>query len=98
MAQISFNEMAEKKADFEVFLRVERKMKENTISAYLRDIDNFFCFCLKNGFSDEEKLKEGFEGFTDSLKKEGKSPSTVSRNIASVRKFFRYLKDLEFIG
>ena len=98
MAQISFNEMAEKKADFEVFLRVERKMKENTISAYLRDIDNFFCFCLKNGFSDEEKLKEGFEEFTDSLKKEGKSPSTVSRNIASVRKFFRYLKDLDFIG
>ena len=47
MAQISFNEMAEKKADFEVFLRVERKMKENTISAYLRDIDNFFCFCRK---------------------------------------------------
>ncbi len=93
MAQLSFFEITNMTDEYREFLKFERKMKDNTISAYLRDLDNFFNFCKENNFADTALLKDGFDSFTINLKKSGRSASTVSRNIASTRKFFRFLKD-----
>ncbi len=92
MAQITFSKMTAMTDEFALFLKKERKMKDNTVTSYIRDLKNFFEYCKKNGFSKTELLKEGFESYTQNLRTM-RSPSTVSRNIASIRKFFRFLKD-----
>ncbi len=92
MAQIAFLEMKSKINEFKIFLKDERKMKENTVLSYLRDINSFFAYCEDNGFLETSLMDEAFNDYTDHLKTT-KSPATVSRNIASTRKFFRFLKD-----
>ena len=92
MAQIAFLEMKSQINEFRIFLKDERKMKENTVLSYLRDINSFFSYCEDNGFLETSLMDEAFNDYTEHLKTT-KSPATVSRNIASIRKFFRFLKD-----
>lgn len=92
MTQIAFSKMTAMTDEFSVFLTDERKMKKNTVLSYLRDLNFFFKYCEDNGFSKASLMTEAFECYTTFLR-ETKSPSTVSRNIASIRKFFRFLKD-----
>lgn len=78
--------------EFIDFLKYDKKMKENTMLSYRRDISAFLEFAKKEGaelFCDTVSF---FDEYMDNLRKE-KSSSTVSRNIASLRSFFRFLRD-----
>ena len=68
-----------------------RKLSENTIDAYKRDLERFNDFL----HSREENLKEIDEltimAYVQSLKKLGKADSSIIRNIISIRNFYKYL-------
>ncbi len=76
---------------FYQYLRKTKNMKENTVTSYQRDLCNFFLFCRANGKTEITAIGECFSPYLRYLEELGRSPSTRSRNIASLRSFFRYL-------
>ena len=77
---------------FENHLKNEKKASANTLSSYMRDIRQFAEFQESNGGSPlteagEEELSE----YIEHLKDVGKSVSTVSRHIASLKNLYSYL-------
>jgi integrase/recombinase XerD len=83
-------------ADFYSFLENEKKMKANTVLSYKRDIKAYIEHI--NDFSTSISLIPNyFESYINMLKQDGKSESTISRNIASLRNFFKFLMSRQLI-
>ncbi|MBR7070734.1 MAG: tyrosine recombinase [Clostridia bacterium] len=77
---------------FQIYLIETKKSSANTVESYLRDLNRFVSYCsAKNCFAPNEVSADFLRGYLDSLKAEGKSESTLTRIIASVRCFYRYL-------
>jgi len=76
---------------FYQYLRKTKNMKENTVLSYQRDLRSFFDFCRENGHTEVTAIGECFPLYLNHLEDLGRSPATRSRNIASLRSFFRYL-------
>ena len=75
---------------YEHYLTDERKTSQNTLSSYLRDIRQFGEYLAGSLYTevDEELLC----GYIEHLRSAGKSVATVSRNIASLKNFYAWLK------
>ena len=75
-------------AEFEDYLR-EQKLSENTLLSYLHDMD-IFCEYLKlNNIKNILTVKKTvIDTYIDSMVSSGKASSTISRNTASLRKFY----------
>lgn len=74
------------------YIRDEKKLTENTLEAYIRDITLFKEYLLENnikGFKDANKTI--IITYLMYLQKKGRATSTISRNLASIRCFFQYL-------
>lgn len=82
---------------FCVFLQQTRQMKPNTLLSYRRDVTAFTAFAHRMGHTNVEEVCASFHNYLDFLQQENRSPSTVSRNIASLRCFFRYLINLNLL-
>ena len=78
--------------EFLTFLKETRQMKENTVKSYERDVKSFLSFSCCNSFETWEETGNSFPEYIEQLKRCNRSASTISRNIASLRCFFRYLK------
>ena len=78
--------------EFLDYLKYEKKMKLNTILSYERDLLKFFEFSKEKGALNFKNLAGFFNEYIENIKKE-KSSATVSRNIASIRRFFKFLYD-----
>ena len=76
---------------FYQYLRKTKQMKENTVLSYQRDINAFLEFCKQSGHHTFSEIGEDFSVYLIHLEQSGRSPATRSRNIASLRSFFRYL-------
>ncbi len=77
---------------FEQYLIDEKHASENTISSYLRDIRQFTEYLTASGIKSVERVKaQDISNFLKELQELGKSQSTVTRNIASVRSFYQFL-------
>ena len=76
---------------FYKFLENEKKVSENTLQSYKRDLHQFEEYIVLKG-KKYNKIKEA--DINDYLKylveKENKKPSTISRMIASIRSFYQY--------
>ena len=76
---------------FYKFLENEKKVSENTLQSYKRDLQQFEEYiALKNkkyNKMTEEDIKEYLKYLVE---EENKKPSTISRMIASVRSFYQY--------
>lgn len=83
--------MEQRAKRFYQYLRKTKQMKENTVLSYQRDINAFLQFCKQNGHDTLPEIGEEFTAYLTHLEKSGRSPATRSRNIASLRSFFRYL-------
>ena len=84
---------AECLAKYERYLADEKKASKNTLSSYLRDIRQFGDYLDGTGHgdyvtADDDELCE----YIDHLRAAGKSVSTVSRNIASLKNFYIWMK------
>src|SRR3990170_6982812 len=71
------------------YISVEKGLSKNTVESYERDIKKFNCFFRDKGLSDITK-KEIIQ-FLSHLNSNGLSPTTISRNIVSLRSFCRFL-------
>lgn len=71
------------------------KMKQasrNTLDSYRRDVEQYLSFLEKRGLkSPQQAEKETVQAYVEYLRENKRSPSTISRNIASIRSFYQYL-------
>ena len=73
------------------FLQNDKKLSDNTLQSYKRDINQYEKYVEENQINyikvDEKTVKE----YLEYLQNIGKKSSTVSRNLASIRSFYQYL-------
>lgn len=75
------------------FLRLEKGLTENSISAYASDMDKLLLFTSKtlNKTSVEELSQQDVESFLASLESSGLNKRSQARTLSGVKGFFRYL-------
>ena len=79
-------------SSFESYLRNVKASSDNTVASYLRDIRQFDSYCSSHGHADlRDVIHHDVCDYMDHLHEEGKSSSTVSRCVASLRCFYNYL-------
>lgn len=77
---------------FRDHLIVDKKSSKNTTESYMRDILQFNEYCISNGTLNLLKItREQVYKYIEFLSLMGKSESTRSRIIASLRSFYKYL-------
>ena len=78
---------------YERYLTDEKKTSKNTLSSYLRDIRQFGEYLDQDGADDYLSADEDvLFDYIEHLRSAGKSVATVSRNIASLKNFYSWLK------
>jgi integrase/recombinase XerD len=78
------------KKSFLDFLRIERGLATNSISAYQRDLDKFFQFLIDVGYEFDSIDDEDISKFAVHLKAQGLSAASVNRTISGVKSFYKY--------
>ncbi|MGQ7868803.1 site-specific tyrosine recombinase XerD [Sunxiuqinia sp. sy24] len=81
------------KKGFENFLRLEKSLSQNSIAAYVNDINKLMVF-LEGSFKKlaPEKVKlNHLRSFVEHLNDRGVSPRTQARTISGIKSFFKYL-------
>ena len=73
------------------FLENDKKVSENTLQSYRRDLEQFKNYITLKGIKYNKLEEEDIKGFLEYLVEEqNKKPSTISRMIASIRSFYQY--------
>ncbi len=74
------------------FLIDEKESSNNTVESYKRDLNQFINYLHSTNITRIEKVnKTNIMTYKLYLQKKGKSPSTISRSLASIRSFFKFL-------
>lgn len=78
--------------EFIHYLSVERGLAENTLESYQRDVSVHIRFLKENGVGAVESVsRTNIVSFLFFLREKGRASSTVSRSLASLRSFYKYL-------
>ncbi|MDF3002390.1 MAG: tyrosine recombinase XerD [Bacillota bacterium] len=78
--------------DFMSYLSAEKKMAQNSLDAYKRDVQEFSDMIRdRQGLSLSDASNTEVVSFLLKLKNEGKSAATVNRKIASLRAFYGFM-------
>lgn len=86
------SKMVDYLSGFVDWLQNRKSASENTIQAYRRDISQFIEYISSIGVKDLGAVNGAVvENFAAAMLKKGRCESTVSRSIASIRSFYRYL-------
>jgi integrase/recombinase XerD len=81
------------KKGFESFLRLEKSLSQNSVAAYINDINKLMLF-LDENFKKlgPEKVKlVHLKKFVEWINEKGVSPRTQARTISGIKSFFKYL-------
>ncbi len=81
-------------SEFESYLVDVKKVSDNTLESYMRDVNQYVSFLNKNGLSDNdssEQTVEGVNAFLEHLRSMKKSSATITRMLASVRSYYQFL-------
>ena len=74
---------------------VSKGVSKNTLDSYQRDVEHYLAFLKEHGDPLPEKSdKKILNQYIEELQSLGRSPSTVTRNMASIRSFYQYLIQL----
>lgn len=79
-------------AAFSAYLADEKKAAANTISSYLRDVNQFAHYLDGDGIPLEGAVQENVESYVRYLAGVGKSPATATRSVASLKCFYSFLE------
>lgn len=74
------------------FLAIERGLAKNTLSAYRSDLKEFFDFIKEKNIQIEELKKEEILAYIVNLKQKKRANSTISRQLAAIKAFFKFLQ------
>jgi integrase/recombinase XerD len=78
--------------NFKEHLRTARKLAAASVEAYTRDVDEFAAFLSERGVSTPgDAVRADVAAYLLHLKHDGRSAATVSRKMASLRAFYRYM-------
>jgi integrase/recombinase XerD len=83
----------ESKKGYESFLRLEKSLSQNSISAYINDINKLISF-LEGKFKElpPDKVKlQHLREFVEWMNQKGVSPRTQARTISGIKSFYKYL-------
>ena len=84
--------MADYIAVYQNYLTQEKHASANTLSSYIRDLNQFHTWLLEHGVTDLRKVKkENINEYLLHMTRSGKSPATVTRSTASIKSFYAYL-------
>jgi len=84
--------MADYIAAYQTYLAQEKHASANTLSSYIRDLNQFRTWLLGSGITDLRKVKkEAINEYLLHMTQIGKSPATVTRSTASIKSFYAYL-------
>lgn len=76
---------------FAVYLQDVKRMSQNTILSYRRDLLQFASYMEDRGVREAGKVtKTSLDSYILFLEKERKAPATISRMLASIKAFFYY--------
>ncbi len=84
--------------DFADYLCNERKLSQNTLDSYLRDIKIFEKYIADNNQPLNCVTKTGIISYLIFLQKNGKAASTISRNLASIRAYYQFLLNNRYVS
>ena len=73
------------------FLQNDKKLSDNTLQSYRRDIMQFRDYVMKNNINFAKAKEEDIKNYLKELQEEGKKTSTASRSLASIRSFYQFL-------
>ena len=73
------------------FLQNDKKLSNNTLQSYRRDILQFRDYVNENNINYAKAKEEDIKDYLKELQKEGKKTSTASRSLASIRSFYQFL-------
>ena len=79
-------------SDYLNYLEMERGLSKNTIIAYESDLVALFDFFAEQGIENLEEIKRrDFSQYTKFIARKEINPSSITRKIASIKGFFKYL-------
>ncbi len=76
---------------YEAYLREEKGSSQNTVSSYLRDVNQFAAWLQGEDIAITKAKSADVERYTRHLTGLGKSAATVTRGVASLKSFYGYL-------
>ena len=76
---------------FTDFLVNDKKLSDNTLQSYRRDIEQYMAYTNSNNLDFKDANKTSIITYLMYLQKQGKATSTISRNLASIRSFYQYM-------
>ena len=81
------------KKGFETFLRLEKNLSQNSIAAYINDINKLMGFLDENfkRLTPEKVRINHLRSFIENINDRGVSPRTQARTISGIKSFFKYL-------
>ncbi len=80
---------------FKSELESKKRMANNSISAYVRDVVEFENYLLSGGLSDINSASQAdITDYLLMLKNQGKTAATVNRKMASIRAFYRFMSSI----
>ncbi len=77
---------------YQAYLRDEKGASQNTISSYLRDVNQFAAWLKDEKIAVTRVKTADVERYTHHLNSLGKSPATVTRSVASLKSFYGFLQ------
>lgn len=80
------------------YLAVEKGLADNTMESYYRDLENWQRFLKENHLRSLPEIDENMIIlYLLNLKREGKAAATVSRHLASIKAFYRFLEGEQIV-
>ena len=84
--------MADYVADYTRYLTEEKRAQANTVSSYVRDLNQFRTWLMSTETTDLRRVrKENVDAYMQYMSSKGKSPATITRSAASIRSFYQYM-------
>jgi integrase/recombinase XerD len=80
------------KKGFKSYLQLEKSLSDNSVEAYIHDLDKFIQFLLISNLeiSPKEVELQHLENFLQWISKLGMTPSSQARIISGLRNFYKY--------
>lgn len=77
--------------EYEVYLRVEKRLSQNSVSAYMQDLKKLAAFAADSAESITGLDKDDILKWIMTLRRDGLSSRSVARALIAARGFYRYL-------
>ena len=77
-------------AEYEAYLK-KQKMSANTLTSYIRDLETYFSYLKENKVKNVFNVRRTtVDAYIERLRGQGKAHSTISRQTASLKKFYHW--------